>query len=89
MPYKIKVNRTLCIGAGSCEAIAPRTFNLDPGGKVMLKTKDGRTVEEALDSEVADGSDMVTLAAKACPVNAITIIEVDEDGNEVKQIWPI
>ncbi len=33
MPFKVKVDRQLCIGAASCSAIAPDTFQLDNEGK--------------------------------------------------------
>lgn len=88
MPYKVKINRSLCIGAGSCETLAPKVFGLDAGGKVILKEKTGFVVQEANFSDLDESSEHIWNAAKACPVNAIVIIEVDEKGNEIKQVWP-
>ncbi len=85
--YKVKINRSLCIGAGSCEAIAPHTFQLDKKGKVILKKRDGLESTEASFEDLEATSEDIWNAAKACPVNAIMIIEVDEEGNE-RQIWP-
>lgn len=90
MPYKVKVDRSLCIGAASCEAIAPNTFILDREGKSVIKKKDGSTTVEYVDyKDINDTSENIMNAAKSCPTNAITIIEVDENGNEIKQIWPV
>lgn len=89
MPYKVKVDRTLCIGAASCVAVAPNTFDLDNEGKAVIKKKDGTTTSDFVRYEdIADDGANILNASKSCPVNAIIIIEVDEKGNEVKQVWP-
>jgi len=68
--YKVWVDRNLCIGAATCIAVAPNTFQLDGEAKaVILETSDQDTIETIIDS------------AKACPVAAV-IIE-DEKGNRV------
>jgi len=68
--YKVWVDRALCIGAATCIAVAPNTFELDNEAKaVILETTDQDTIETIIES------------AKACPVAAI-IIE-DEKGNRV------
>jgi ferredoxin len=68
--YKIWVDRNLCIGAATCIAVAPNTFQLDDEAKaVILETSNQDTIETIID------------AAKACPVAAV-IIE-DEKGNRV------
>lgn len=68
--YKVWVDRALCIGAATCIAVAPNTFELDSEAKaVILETTDQDTIETIIES------------AKACPVAAI-IIE-DEKGNRV------
>jgi ferredoxin len=89
MKYKVKVDRTLCIGAASCIAVAPSTFDLDKEGKSVIKKKDGTTTSDFVHSdEIDDKLVNVENAAKSCPVQAIVIVEVDEQGNEVRQIWP-
>jgi ferredoxin len=55
----IKVDKDLCIGCGSCAAIAPEIFELGEDGKAFVK--------EQGDEEQAKE------AAEACPVGAITI----------------
>lgn len=77
---KVKVDRSLCIGAATCVAIAPNTFELDSEGKAVIKKKDGTTT--------SDSETNILNAAKSCPVSAIIIVEVDEKGNEIRQIWP-
>ena len=70
--YKVTIDRNLCIGAGSCVAIAPKVFALDSEAKAILLP----TVNEEDDTNVLE-------AAKACPVAAIII--TDETG---KQVFP-
>jgi ferredoxin len=72
MAYKIVIDRNLCIGAGSCVAIAPKAFTLDNEAKAIVLP----TVDE-------ESNETVIEAAKACPVAAIMIY--DESG---KPIYP-
>lgn len=62
MGKKINVNDELCIGCGSCEAIAPEHFELKDDGKSHVKKQytpeDDKLIQEAIDS---------------CPVQAITL----------------
>lgn len=67
--YKIKIDRKLCIGAASCLAIAPNTFDLD--GENIAIVKDGTNDDDAA----------VMLAAQSCPTRAITL--EDESGGKV------
>lgn len=70
--YTITIDRDLCIGAGSCIAIAPKAYELDQEAKaVFLPTVQEESIETLFDS------------AKACPVAAIIIH--DENG---KQVYP-
>ena len=67
---KFWIDRDLCIGAATCIAVAPKTYELDKDAKaVVLNSADEDTYQAIIDS------------AKACPVAAI-IIE-DEKGNRV------
>lgn len=61
---KIEVNKDLCIGCGSCVAMAPDTFEFSDDG-----------FAEAIDQEVTEE---VRDAAEACPTSAIEIEEEDE-----------
>lgn len=68
--WKIVVDRDLCIGAGTCVAMAMKTFAMDAENKaVILKTIDEETKE------------MIMEGARACPVAAVII--VDKEGNKV------
>ena len=71
--YKVKVVRTLCIGAATCVAVSPATFELDAERKAVVK--EGSTDAEA----------NILMAAQSCPTKAITIIDT-ETG---KQVWPV
>ncbi|HSX40932.1 MAG TPA: ferredoxin [Candidatus Saccharimonadales bacterium] len=89
MPYKVKVDRTLCIGAASCVAVAPNTFELDAEGKAVIKKKDGTMSSDFVNyTDINDQEANIMNAARSCPVNAIVIVEVDEQGKEIKQVWP-
>jgi ferredoxin len=89
MPYKVKVDRDLCIGAASCTAVSPNAFDLDSEGKAVIKKKDGTSTSDWVNGADIDAAqDEVVNAAKSCPVDAIIIVEVDDAGNEVRQIWP-
>jgi len=69
---KIKIDRDLCIGAGTCVALAPNTFELDDELKATLKDNDKKDPEEG-----------ILAAAKSCPTLAV-ILENDQG----KQIYP-
>lgn len=87
--YKVKVDRDLCIGAASCVAVAPKTFELDSEGKAVILKKDGSMTSDYVNYEdINDDETNIMNAAKSCPVNAIIITEVDDKGNEIKQVWP-
>lgn len=66
---KIKVDRNLCIGAGTCTVIAPEVFELDEELKSVVKNPKGAPEDKIID------------AAKSCPVMAI-ILE-DEEGKQI------
>ena len=89
MPYKVKVDRSLCIGAASCVAVAPNSFELDSEGKAVIKKKDGTQTSDFVHySDINDNSQNIEHAAKSCPVNAIVIEEVDDQGKTIRQVWP-
>ena len=66
---KVVIDRDACIGAGSCVAVGPGSFQLDAENKAYL-----------VDPEKYD-DDMLLLAAQSCPVNAISVF--DEEGNQI------
>lgn len=68
--YKIEVNRSLCIGAASCVAVAPNTFELDNENIAVVKSGDHDTDESNL------------LAAQSCPTKAIIVTDL-ETGQQV------
>lgn len=60
---RIKIDRELCIGDGSCAAIAPKTFKLDLEGKAIV-----------LD-DYGDDDETIKMAVESCPVQAIFLTE--------------
>ena len=80
--YKIRLNRTACIGAVSCEAMAPKHWKLADDGKIDLigsKQIDEDTWELEIETEEDIRKNID--AAKACPVNVIEIF--DEKGKKI------
>lgn len=68
--YFIEIDRDLCIGAATCVAIAPLTFNLDSEAKAIILENAGQ-----------DSDQIVLDAAKSCPTAAI-ILE-NEKGERI------
>ncbi|MDP3983006.1 MAG: ferredoxin [bacterium] len=68
----VTVDRSLCIGAASCVAVAPQAFELDDQAIAII-----------LDSAGQESSDTLLDSARSCPVDAIII--TDKDG---KQLHP-
>jgi ferredoxin len=71
VPYQITINRSLCSGYAECAAIAPEVFQL---GRDKIST--------VVDPEGAD-DEAILDAARACPVDAILLLDEYED-----QVWP-
>lgn len=62
--YKIKVIKSLCIGAASCVAISPNIFKLDEKNiAVILKGE--------------DLPENIVMAAQSCPTRAIIITDTE------------
>lgn len=70
--YKVKVVRSLCIGAASCVAVSPEIFVLDKENKAIIHEGKQDTPENIL------------MAAQSCPTKAIVIIDTETN----KQVWP-
>jgi ferredoxin len=71
MSCRIKIDRSLCSGYAECVGIAPEVFKLGADN-----------ISVVIDA-AAEDEEMVLDAARACPVDAITVI--DEYGD---QLWP-
>ncbi|GAB1325978.1 MULTISPECIES: ferredoxin [Streptomyces] len=59
----IDIDKDVCIGAGQCALAAPHVFTQDDEGFSTLLT----------DPETGAADPMARVAAKACPVGAITV----------------
>jgi ferredoxin len=70
--YQVKVIRSLCIGAATCIAVSPNIFELDSENKAIIKNG-------------IDTPENILLAAQACPVKAVVIIDTDTG----QQLWPL
>lgn len=71
--YQVKVIESKCISAGSCVAVALKTFALNKQG-----------IAYVLDTAGEDSDDDVLLAAQSCPTGAIEVI----DTLTGEKVWP-
>ena len=71
--YIVEYHRDACIGAASCAAIAPLTFEMDEENKALI-------IEEG----EWDDEEIILAAAQSCPVFAIII----KDAETGEQIFP-
>jgi len=71
--YSVRIDRSLCIGAATCVALAPKAYTLDDEAKAIL-----------LDTAIEETDEGIVNAAKGCPVAAIIIT----DNKTGKQIFP-
>ncbi len=67
--YKVQVVRDLCIGAASCLAFSPDSFQLDDEKKAVV-------------NEASQDEENLIMAAQSCPTKAI-IVEDTETGEQV------
>jgi ferredoxin len=67
---KIRLDRTICDGFGTCAARAPRHFSLDDWGYASLAATEGATPGEV----TPEDEPAVTRALLDCPVHAITVL---------------
>ena len=65
--FNIVIDRSLCSGFGACAELAPDVFELAPDGIAALRAG------ESHDPEVLEAVD-------ACPMGAISVIEVMEEA---------
>jgi ferredoxin len=65
------IDRNLCIGAGTCVALAPKAWELDTEAKAVILD----TCTEETDQALLD-------AAKGCPVAAIVLTD-NTTGNQL------
>jgi len=63
---KVKVDKNICIGCGTCVVIAPKSFKLGDDGKAEI-------VEPQEDSK-----EKIKEAVDSCPVSAIKSTDQDE-----------
>lgn len=71
--YVVEYHRDMCIGAASCAAIAPFTFEMDDENKAVFVI-----------AENVDEDDAILAAAQSCPVFAIVV----KDAETGEQVFP-
>ncbi len=81
---KVKIDQSLCIGAGTCVVLDPKGFMLDAENKAWYKDPNDPKITY-IEYEFPQAIEDVDLfqAAEGCPVMAIYLY--DEDG---EQIYP-
>jgi ferredoxin len=69
---KITLDKSKCIGCGSCASLCPKFFELAEDGKSHLKGSKFDQNQQKEELEIEE-SGCVKEAAEACPVQAIQI----------------
>jgi len=64
MKFKVEVDKSKCIGCGSCAAICPKVFNMSAEGKAEVIIKE------------IEGLGCAKTAEEGCPVKAIEIVPI-------------
>ena len=78
--YKIIYDRSLCIGAGTCVAINPKSWELDNSDNKanLFKSSPKEGATDTFELEIDESTfDIEMEAAKGCPVNCIHIIDIE------------
>ncbi len=84
MKLRIVVDPDLCIGAASCDTIAPETFQLNDENKadVLDHSKaEGGAKYERIVEVTEEEKENILLGAQSCPTLAVLLY--DEDGNQL------
>jgi len=83
MNVKVKIDQNVCIGSGTCVILASKHFALNKKGKAQPTQSEGDklTGDELIMSVTAAERKKLIEAARACPSQAITI--VDENGKKI------
>jgi ferredoxin len=69
---KIRLDRTICDGFGTCAARAPGYFSLDDWGYASLAS---RSADIARGEVAPEDEDAVNRAILDCPIHAITVLD--------------
>lgn len=74
---KVKIDRDLCIGCGTCPTMCPKIFKLDEEGKsvVLKKGAEVGSQDWVTAEELDDVFECAKNSADACPTRAILIEE--------------
>ncbi len=79
---KVKIDQSMCIGAGTCVALDPKGFMLDAENKAWYKDPNnpGITYIE-YEFPVSIDNEELMQAAEGCPVSCIYLY--DENGEQI------
>ena len=82
--YKIIYDRDSCIGAFACAAVAPEVWIFADDGKADMKSATYNKETKRWELIISEAEyDDNQAAAEACPVYAIKIVKIDDNGNEI------
>ncbi|HLG66952.1 MAG TPA: ferredoxin [Acidimicrobiales bacterium] len=64
LPYRIEIDRGVCMGSGVCTVYAPGTFGIDDDTKSTVVDPAGDPLEQ------------IEAAAAGCPTGAISVVRL-------------
>ncbi|MGW1226499.1 ferredoxin [Streptomyces sp. NPDC001478] len=77
MTVSARIDRTLCLGTGLCESMAPDLFLLDDDGIAA-------TPRDVPAGDAEERTRLLRAVAECCPTGAITVV-VREPGTPVRE----
>ena len=77
---KVQYSREKCIGQGNCYKIAPKYFKVVDGKAILNGSSETQTAE--LNADASTTAKLIE-AAEACPVNAIRVINAENNKDLV------
>jgi ferredoxin len=71
LPYRIEIDRSVCMGSGVCVVYAAETFDIDDETKSVVRNPAGNPQEQ------------IEAAVAGCPTGALTFVRLTEDEKAI------
>ena len=77
--FKVEYYKKKCIGAGTCAAVSPDQWEMEPTGKAKMKGGSSFNEQTQMFEKIVDEKDLESFkrAADGCPKNVIHITNLE------------